>query len=57
MEVSVKDYDSITKCPECRAPIKKIKLDYIQKRIENITEEELKILKLCNHCKRKLITE
>lgn len=57
MEVRVREYDTITKCPECRAPIKKVKLNYIQKRIEGITEEQLKILKLCNHCKRKLTRE
>jgi len=54
MEVSVKEYDSITECLECSAPIRKVKLDYIQKRIEGITDEELKTLKLCNKCKRKI---
>ncbi len=54
MDVNVKDYDSITKCLECDLPIKKVKLNYIQNRIEGITEEELKILKLCSHCKRTL---
>ncbi len=57
MAVSVKEYDSITECLECSAPIRKVKLDYIQKRIEKITEDDLKTLKLCIKCKRKIVRE
>jgi uncharacterized protein with PIN domain len=55
MDFDIKDYDKIDKCIQCSDPIKLIKLDYIKKRIENISEDDLKVLKLCSKCKRKLI--
>lgn len=54
MDFNIKDYDKIDKCIQCSDSIKIIKLDYIKKRIENISEDDLKILKLCSKCKRKL---
>lgn len=57
MDFDIKDYDKIDKCIQCGDSIKVIKLDYIKKRIENISEEDLKILKLCSGCKRKLLRD
>lgn len=57
MDFDIKDYDEIDKCIQCGNPIKLIKLDYIKKRIENISEDDLKILKLCSKCKRKLLRD
>lgn len=57
MTFPMAQYDNIKDCPKCNTPIKTIKLSYIQKKIENITEEELKNLKLCSRCKRKNYTQ
>lgn len=53
MNISKDDYDKIDKCPKCGRKIKVIKLDYIKKRIPDISEEELQSLKICSCCKRK----
>lgn len=53
MNISVDEYNKINQCIKCGRKIKPIKLDYIKKRIPDISEEELQSLKICSGCKRK----
>lgn len=53
MNISKDDYNKIDSCPVCGRKIKPIKMDYIKKRIPDISEEELQSLKICSSCKRK----
>ncbi|MFT8349304.1 hypothetical protein [Clostridium saccharoperbutylacetonicum] len=57
MDFDIKDYDKIDKCIQCGDSIKLIKLDYIKKRIENISKSDLELLKICSKCKRKLFRD
>ncbi|QNO15815.1 hypothetical protein HYG86_14095 [Alkalicella caledoniensis] len=57
MNFDLTQYDNIKNCPKCKEPIKSIKLSYIQKKIENITEDQLENLKLCSRCKRMNYTQ
>ncbi|WP_156943657.1 Mut7-C RNAse domain-containing protein [Alkaliphilus transvaalensis] len=52
MTFNIKEYDQINHCIQCSTPIKVVKLAYIKKKIEGISENELKTLKLCSKCKR-----
>ncbi|MBC2581115.1 hypothetical protein [Clostridium sp. DJ247] len=51
---SVDNFDKIDKCIKCGEAIKVIKLDFIKKKIENISDENLKLFKYCSNCKRKM---
>ncbi|WP_198135360.1 hypothetical protein [Alkaliphilus metalliredigens] len=54
MTFESKKYDEINQCLECKEPIQVIKLTYIRKKIEGISEADLKLMKLCSKCKRKI---
>lgn len=54
IDINIEMLDEIHKCPSCSAPIKIIKTNYILKRIQEITESNLRLLKLCSTCKRKV---
>lgn len=53
MNISIDEYDKINKCIKCGRKIKVIKLDYLKKRIPDISDEALQSLKICSSCKRK----
>jgi len=57
MNFDISQYDNIKNCPQCNEPIKSIKLSYIKKKIANISEKDLRLLKLCSKCKRKIYTK
>ncbi len=54
MDLNMEHYDKINQCPQCKKPVKVIKLAYIKGKIPGITEADLKLLKLCKTCKQKI---
>ncbi|GAB6087520.1 hypothetical protein [Alkaliphilus crotonatoxidans] len=54
MNLNMEHYDKINQCPQCKKPVKVIKLAYIKGKIPGITEADLKLLKLCKTCKQKI---
>lgn len=48
----MKNFDRIKECISCGNEIKTVKLNYIKKKIPDITVDELKFFKYCKSCKR-----
>lgn len=54
MSMSMDDFDKIKQCPNCGKAIKVLKLNFIKKKLGNVSEDILQSFKYCSSCKRNM---